>query len=148
MKNITTKCLLDCEKIAEKHNIEITSFEQDYEFKIGKEGYTYESSLERDAEGNIEDIINYGALAVDYTAETKIARALNDDSAEWYYLDKKLFDADKGETIVHDVNASFFIRKNDFNEEELDFIEENTGSDGYMKLYVTVTNNTIVEEEI
>lgn len=143
---IEVKCLLNNEKTAEEKNMEIMGFEQDYEFKIGKKGYTYESSLERDAEGNIEDIINYGALAVDYTAETKIARALNDDPEEWYYLDQKLFNADKGETIVHDVDASFFIRKNDFNEEELDFIEENTGS--MITLYITVTNNTIVGEEL
>lgn len=147
MKNINVKCLLDYEKIAEAEKIEITSFEQDYEFKIGKKGYVYEASLERDCEGNITEMYEYGALEQAHDTETEIAKLFNKDPEEWYFLDQSLFDADNEERI-HFVNSKEFIDNNQIiNEEELNFIRENTDEDGYMTVYITVTNNTIIGED-
>ena len=130
----------------------VTGFEQIFSFKIGEEGYTYESCLERDCEGNIESIEEPFEVAISsYTdAETCIAGLFLKDSEVWYDLDQQLFDAEVGETFTYYMDVDAFMKKYYFDEEKREekreFLKKHEEK-GYMKVYITVTENTILEEE-
>lgn len=143
MKTIETKCLLDNDKI---ENIEIAGFEQSYTLQIGEDGYIYEADIIRDDDGTIDECREYGALSdVTCDAETYIAHLINTDPDEWYYVDQKLFDADTDETFTHYVNVKEFISNHELeNDAAQDFITKNIDEDGYLPVYFTVTDNTIL----
>lgn len=126
----------------------VEGFEQTFSFKIGEEGYTYESCLERDCEGNITESTGYGILAdkTNWDTEDKIAYVINTDADVWYDLDQQVYDAGVDETFIYYVDVEEFLKNNMFEEEEIEFIKEHEEK-GYMKVYITVTENTILEEE-
>lgn len=128
-------------------DMEIDYIEQDYEFKIGEEGYLFEASLERDCEGNITDVTPYGVLTEPKTdVETYIASIISKDAYIWYDLDQKVYDVDVNDIFIHYVDVDEFLKNNMFEEEEIEFIREHEDN-GYMKVYITVTSNTVVEGE-
>lgn len=123
--------------------------EQTYEFQIIENGYLYESTIERDYEGNITDSKVYGILTgnmLNWDTEDNIAYIFNKDNYEWINLDQKLFDADINETFTYYVDVENFMKNNFFEDKEIEFIKEHE-EDGYMKIYITVTSNTVIEEE-
>lgn len=126
----------------------VESMEQDFTFKIGKEGFMYEADIERDCEGNITDVTEHGLLddKVNWDTEDSIAHAFMEDAYIWADLDQEVFDADASETVIYYVDVAEFIKNNFFDDEEMDFIKEHE-EEGYMRIYVTVTENRIFEEE-
>jgi len=127
----------------------IKGFEQIYEFKIGSQGYTYEAFIERDNEGNIVDCEESEALnnpKID--SETWIAHYFNNDAYAWADLDQLMWDADKGETFIFPWNAQDVCGNSyEFTDEDMKFIEEHMDKEGYVQVYITVIENTIVERD-
>lgn len=141
MKTIIIKNLNDLEKE------EIVLVEQDVEFKIGVEGDTYEITLEREEGGNISDIPGWRLL--DYPVgdiQACIIHKFLNDAYIMYDIDQKMYDTDVDECFIHYVDVAEFIKNNFFDDEEMDFIKEHE-EEGYMRIYVTVTENRVILED-
>lgn len=129
--------------------MENVTFEQIYEFKIGKNGYTYEAVIQRDNEGNITDAEEEESLndpKID--SETWVAHYFNNDGYAWADLDQMMWDADEGEEFIYLWNAQDVCGNADeFSDEDMKFIEEHMDKEGYVPVYITIIENTIIEEE-
>ncbi len=144
MKTIIIKNLNDLEEE------EVNYVEQDVEFKIGVEGDTYEITLEREDGGNISDIPGWSWRLLDYPVgdiQACIIHKFLNDAYIMYDIDQKMYDTDVDECFIHYVDVDEFIKNNFFDDEEMEFIKEQEDEEGYMRIYVTVTENRVLEEE-
>lgn len=122
------------------------SFEQLYHFKIGAQGYTYEAMVERDENGNITDDIEGEALNTPkIDSETWVAYRFIKEADAWYDVDQLLWDTDEGETFTYlwKPVESYDV----YNDDDMEFISEHADENGYVSVYITLIENTIIEDE-
>jgi len=116
---------------------------QEYAFKLGKNGYVYQATIKRNTEGSIIDSDMFGPfIGPNVDTETWIAHLFNLDADIWSGFDQQLYTAKENETFIYYLNLKEFIKNNEFDDEDLEFLNE-ISTNGYIKLYITVIENIL-----
>lgn len=127
----------------------VEGIEQDILLKIGKNGYEFEATLERNKEGLIVEIQEEDLLkTLPLDSETYLVHVLLHDECMWDILD---------EILEMDVNKEIeeFISTNIFNEyrlndEDKQFLDSHCIHDkyhDYIELYVTIIDNRVYYDD-
>jgi hypothetical protein len=128
-------------------NMDLAFFEQDIKFYIGNLKASYEMTIERDSEGNIDEFKRYGVLNhATWDEEDSVAYSFSTMPYIWAELDQILFDADEYETVTYWVDFIKFIQNDYFNDEEIEFLKENSKG-VYMPVYITIQENRVYFED-
>lgn len=127
----------------------VEGIEQDIEIKIGKNGYTFEATLERNKEGLIVEIQEEDILkTLPLDSETYLVHVLLHDECMWDILDE-ILEMDVNKEIEEFVSTNIFDEYR-LNEDDKQFLMNHCIHDkyhDYIELYVTITDNRVYYDD-